>query len=444
VSHSAEGAPRRNPSPHPSPRDRGEGSATARSLAARVRALLPARRGRGLLGVALLGLGGVGWAATRGGPAADTVRVTREDLPLGVEVEGELSAVRSFEIGPPVVRDMWEFKIASLAAESAQVKKGEPLVTFDPSPLVRQLEEKRSEHEEAQKRIERKQVELLAQRRDLELQLAEAMARLDKTRLKAEVPEELRARNEVLLTELDLRGAEQEVANLRARIAALQEAQEASLRSLVSQRDRARGRVAELEAAIEATTLRAPQDGIVIYKTGWRDEKKKVGDSVWIGEKLLALPDLSGMRADGDVDEADGGAVRAGQRVTLRMEALPDRDFAGTVAKIARAVRRKSWRVPNKVFRVQITLDRGDPALRPAMRFRGEIEIGRVPGALTVPRTALFLRPSGPVAWVLTWRGFRETPVRVGRHSRRGVEILEGLSEGDAVAAADLAAEARS
>jgi HlyD family secretion protein len=417
-------------------------SAFAEALLLRLPGMLAGRRGRGLLALALLGAAGAGWVATRRGPTADTVRVAREDLPLGVEVEGELTAVRSFEIGPPVVRDMWEFKIASLAAESARVKKGEPLVTFDPSSLVRQLEEKRAEHEEAQKRIERKQVELLAQRRDLELQLAEAVARLDKTRLKAEVPEDLRARNEVLLTELDLRGAEQEVANLRARIAALEEAQDASLRSLVSQRDRARGRVADLEAAIEATTVRAPQDGIVIYKTGWRDEKKKVGDSVWFGEKLLGLPDLSEMRADGDVDEADGGAVRAGQRVSLRMEALPDRDFAGAVAKIGRAVRRKSWRVPNKVFRVQITLDRGDPALRPAMRFRGEIETGRVPGVLTVPRAALFLRPAGPVAWVSTWRGFRETPVRVGRAGRRSVEILEGLAEGDAVATTDLAAEA--
>jgi HlyD family secretion protein len=407
----------------------------------RLRLAFAGRRGRGLLALTLLGLGGVAWAVTRSGPSTETVRALREDLSLSVEVEGELAAVRSFEIGPPVVRDMWDFKIASLAAESAEVKKGQPLVSFDPSTLVRQLEEKRAEHAEAHKRIERRQVEVQAQRRDLELQLAEAVSRLDKSRLKAEVPEELRARNEVLLTELDLRGAEQEVANLRARIAALSEAQDASLRSLVSQRDRARGRVADLEAAIEATTVRAPQDGIVIYKTGWREEKKKVGDSVWVGEKLLALPDLSEMRGDGDVDEADGGAVRAGQRVSLRMEALPDRDFSGTVAKIGRAVRRKSWRVPNKVFRVQITLDRGDPALRPAMRFRGEIETGRVAAALTVPRAALFLRPAGPVAWVKTWRGFRETPVRVGRSGRRSVEVLEGLAEGDAVATADLAAE---
>lgn len=411
------------------------------AIARTLRARLAGPRGRGLLALALVGLAGLGWAATRRGPAADTVRVSREDLPLGVEVEGELTAVRSIDVGPPVVRDMWEFKIASLAAESAQVRKGQPLVSFDPSPLVRQLDEKRAELEEAAKRIERKQVELLAQRRDLELQLAEAVARTDKTRLKAEVPEELRARNEVLVTALELRGAEQEVANLRARIAALHEAQDASLRSLVTQRDRARARVLDLEAAIGATTVRAPQDGIVIYKTGWRDEKKKVGDSVWFGEKLLALPDLSEMRADGDVDEADGGAVRPGQRVTLRMEALPDRDFTGTVARIARAVRRKSWRVPYKVFRVQIALDRGDPGLRPAMRFRGEIETGRVPLALSVPRSALFLRPTGPVAWVKTWSGFRETPVRVGRHGRRSVEILGGLSEGDAVATLDLLAE---
>ena len=62
-----------------------------------------------------------------------------------------------------------------------------------------------------------------------------------------------------------------------------------------------------LQAAIEKMTVKAPQDGIVVYRTNWRDEKKKVGDSMWFGETVLALPDLAEMRADGLVDEADGG-----------------------------------------------------------------------------------------------------------------------------------------
>ncbi|HEY4998403.1 MAG TPA: efflux RND transporter periplasmic adaptor subunit, partial [Usitatibacter sp.] len=358
---------------------------------------------------------------------------------LAVDVDGELVAVRTTDLGPPVVPDIWEFKITLLAPEGTQVKKGDPVVAFDPSPLQRHLEEKSAEYQEAAKKIDRKEVELLGQRHDLELLLAEAESRLDKARLKDDVPHDLRARNEVLQTVLDLRNATDARGNLAARIEAVRRSEEAALRALVSQRDRAKARVAELEAGISAMTVRAPQDGIVIYRTGWRDEKKKVGDSTWFGEKLIGLPDLAQMRAEGDVDEADGGRIGLGQRVTLRLDALPDRDVKGRVAKIARAVRRKSFRVPNKIFKTEIALDASDAAFRPAMHFRGEIETGVVRGALIVPREAVCSRPGGPVVWVKQWRGFRETPVAVGAHDKRSFEVKAGLALGDEVALADLA-----
>ena len=399
---------------------------------------------RALLALAGVLVVGVGYASANRSGGPDSARVRRDDLVLTAEVDGELAAVRSMDVGPPVVREMWEFKISFLAPDSAVVKKGQPLVGFDASPLQRQLEEKRAEHEEAAKKIERKEVELLGQRRDLELQLAEALSRLEKATLKNDVPEELRSRNEVESTKLELENATQEKANLSQRIAALNASQEASLRALISQRDRAQARVAELQEAIEAMTVKATQDGIVIYKTNWRDEKKKIGDTTWFGEKLLQLPDLNEMRADGDIDESDGGFVREGQPVTLRIEALPDRDFPGRVTKIGRAVRRKSGRVPNKVFRVQLVLDKSDPAMRPAMRFRGEIETQRLKNTLLVPREAVFLRPSGPVAWVKRWNGYREVPVKLGRQNKRFVEVLGGLGDGDSVATSDLQAEDRS
>src|SRR5688572_24336309 len=101
-------------------------------------------------------LAGAGYASANRTPP-DSVRVQKDELVLTAEVDGELAAVRTTDIGPPVVREMWEFKIAFMAAESATVKKGQPLLGFDASPLQRQLEEKRAEYDEAAKKIERKE-----------------------------------------------------------------------------------------------------------------------------------------------------------------------------------------------------------------------------------------------------------------------------------------------
>src|SRR5262249_37335734 len=104
------------------------------------------RRGRVLVALGAIGLIAAGAAPRGSPPSSATARVERQDLPLAVDVDGELVAVRTTDIGPPVVRDMWEYKITFLAPEATQVKKGQPVVAFDASPLQRQLEEKQAEY----------------------------------------------------------------------------------------------------------------------------------------------------------------------------------------------------------------------------------------------------------------------------------------------------------
>jgi hypothetical protein len=367
------------------------------------------------------------------------VEVKRADLVLSVDVEGELAAVRSKEIGVPPVAEV-DFKIAFLAPEGQQVKQGESVLRLDTEMLERQLAEKRAELEEAQKKVEQKQIELGMKLLDLEQQAAQARADLGRAQLKVDVPAEVQQRIELEKALLDKRGRERDLQNLDAEGRVTQALTGAELASLRQQRDRAAGRVAALEAAIEKMNIRAPQEGIVVYRPNWRDEKKKVGDSVWFGEVVLALPDLSEMKGDAFVDEADGGPVREGQKVTLRLEARSDFDLAGKVAKIARTVRQRTWRTPLKGYRVEVRLEKTDPTfMRPAMRFRGEVETGRIPGVLLVPREVVFLRDSGPVVWARRALGWSQVQVKLGRSNRKQVEVLAGVEEGDRLSPLDLA-----
>jgi HlyD family secretion protein len=374
----------------------------------------------------------------------DSIRVRRDVLHFRVSVEGEIKAVHSMDIGPPVVGDVWDYKISFLAPEGALVKKGDPIVGFDASTLQRLLEQKRAEYAEAAKKLERKADERANQGYDLELQLAEAVSRLSKARLKAAVPEDLRMRNEVRQTAIELAGAEAVVTNLKKRIAALDHSQEAALRELAGQRDRAHGRVSELEDAVARMMVRAPQDGIVVYVTERGQQNKiKLGDSTWFGGKVMTLADLGAMRAEGEVDEADAGAVAVGQPVTLHLEALPDHDVKGRVARIGHAMHRKSAEVPAPVLSVQISLNDGDAALRPAMRFRGHVETGQSETTLVVPRESVFPGPSGPIVWLRGWRGFVPQRIALGRADDAHVEVVSGLREGHEVAAADPSLEVR-
>ena len=103
-------------------------------------------------------------------------------------------------------------------------------------------------------------------------------------------------------------------------------------------------------------------------------------------------------------------------------------------------MRQRTWRTPLKGYRVEIVLEKTDPGfMRPAMRFRGEVETGRIPKLLLVPREAVFLRDSGPVVWTRRAFGWNEVPVKLGRSNRREVEVVQGVAEGDRLSPVDLA-----
>jgi HlyD family secretion protein len=394
-----------------------------------------------VVALALLGAGVLGIALRPSSAEVGTpLPVKRADLVLGAEVDGELVAVRSTLIGVPPVSET-SFKISFLAPEGAVVKKGQPILGFDTETLVRLLAEKRAELDEATKKVEQKELDLRLKRLDLEQRTAVARAELTKAALKADAPPVAVSMIELKLAQLDQAGREGDLANLAAERRVTETIAGAELASLRQQRERAQGRVKALEAAVEAMTVRAPQDGIVVFETSWNDQKKKIGDSVWYGEKVLSLPDLAEMKGEGFVDEADGGPVAEGQPATVKLEARPDFDLAGRVKRIARTVRTRSWRTPVKSYRVEIALAKTDSSfMRPAMRFRGEIETGRIPGLLLVPREAVFLRADGPVAWRKTRLGWRETRLKLGRSNRSQVEVLSGLADGDLVSPLDLAA----
>ena len=384
-----------------------------------------------------LGALGVWWVGrTVAGPEPGrTADVRKGDLVVSVEVEGLLSAVEASRITPPPIRDVWEFKITSLAPEGQEVEEGAPLVAFDANDLRQRLERQRAESDAARKQIEKTEKNLAVSREADDLRLAEAEARLRRAELALSAPPEVVTAQDLAIERLDLELAQLELKFLRERAAAAKRSADAQLAALNNQLDRAERRAREIEEAIEQMVRRAPRAGTVIHVTNWDGTKPKIGDSVWRGREIVELPDLRTLRADGRVDEADAGRLAEGQRVTLRLDAHPDTEFRGRVSSIWNTVQPVSWNSPLKVALLAIALDETDARrMRPGMRFRGRIEIERAPGVLLVPAEAVFASADGPVVYREGLTGFEPVPVEVGRRGTGDVEIVSGLSERDRIA----------
>ena len=381
-----------------------------------------------------------GW--TRNKLAADRqgewAAVTRGDLVAGVDVIGTLAALDSGSFGPPQLNDVWDFKIAMMAPEGSDAKNGQPVLSFDTTELQKRLEEKTAEAEQARKEIEKQKADLALKREDERLNLAEAEASVRKSDLKLDAPADLVSVKERKQVELDDALAKEQVTATRSRIDSLERAARAQIALLESKFQRASTIVADTQSAIRQMTVIAPRNGTIVYVTNWRGDKKKVGDPCWRMERVIEIPDLSRMIAKGDVDEVDAGKIAVGQRVTLRLDAHPDEEFHGTISKTSKTVQPKQQGQnitdPSKVLRVEIALDRSDPAkMRPGMRFQGTIELQRGRGALLMPRNAVFVSAKGPYAVRRGLFSTSEAPLKLGRQNDKFVEVLGGLSPNDRV-----------
>ena len=312
------------------------------------------------------------------------------------------------------------------------MKKGEPVLRFDTDTLERLLAEKRAELDEATKKVEQKEVDLRLKLLDLEQRTAQARAELTKAELKADAPAVA-----VSLARAEGGAARQErAASASSRTCAAERRVTdaiagSELRSLRQQRDRAQGRVQALEAAIEAMTVRAPQDGHrrVTRPTGTTRRRRSAttsGTARWCSRCRTS----SEMKGDGFVDEADGGPVAEGQPVMRAARgARRLRPATGRVTRIARTVRKRSWRTPVQGLPRRDRAREDGPHLHAAGDALPRRDRDRPPAraAAGAARGGVPARAPGRSSGAGRALGWRETSVELGRSNRTQVEVLSGL-----------------
>ena len=135
------------------------------------------------------------------------------------------------------------------------------------------------------------------------------------------------------------------------------------------------------------------------------------------------------------VNEALSGLIQPGQSATITSDAAPDAVMHGKVMSIGVLAESGGWRDPNRRdYTVRILLSDGnDLGLKPSMRCKADINVGRVDDSLFVPIQAVFR--DGPVtfAYVPQGSGYAERQITLGQASELFVQINDGLKEGDIV-----------
>lgn len=190
-------------------------------------------------------------------------------------------------------------------------------------------------------------------------------------------------------------------------------------------------------------TITSPIDGTVISKSV--EEGQTVAASFNTPELFTIAKDLTNMQVVANVDEADIGNVKEGDRVTFTVDAYPDDTFEGTVKQ----VRLEATTTNNEVtYEVVISAPNADLKLKPGLTANVTIYTQERSGVLAVANKALRFTPTKETVgkdmkivdckgknkiWTLNGNTLTAHPVTIGQSDGINTEITKGLKQGDKI-----------
>ena len=187
-------------------------------------------------------------------------------------------------------------------------------------------------------------------------------------------------------------------------------------------------------------TITSPIDGVVLSKSV--EEGQTVAASFSTPELFTIAQDLTNMQVVADVDEADIGDVKEGERVSFTVDAYPDDTFEGEVKQ----VRQEATTTNNVVtYEVVISAPNADLKLKPGLTANVTIYTAERKGVLSVPSKALRFTPQKETVgkmkivdaanaknkvWTIEGNSIVAHKVNIGMTDGTNTQIVGGIAEG--------------
>jgi HlyD family secretion protein len=374
---------------------------------------------------------------SRPGEDVATLRIEPSELVRSVPAQGDLQAVRATPVSVPNGVP-GPFRIGWLAPDGSLVKKGDVVIRFDPTVLEKRLVDAEDDLHSAQLQMEKEQLSGLSEVRKLEKDAAMARVELAQASQFQKKDSEIFSRAEIIESDIDQKLAEERQKHAEGSQQTherLTGTEVALLQIKVRQAD---SKIQQARAGLQALSVTAPHDGVLILKRNWRGDTTRVGDNVWNGQPLAEIPDLSAMEAEVYVLEADAGGLKAGKTATVAVESAPGVTYPARIKRVDTLAKPRIPGSPVQYFAVTLELGKTDPGvMKPGQRVQASLLLDQRKDALMVPRQAVFDREGRSIVYRKGTRGFEPVEVKLGASTMGRIAVESGISKGDVLALRD-------
>lgn len=206
-----------------------------------------------------------------------------------------------------------------------------------------------------------------------------------------------------------------------------------SLDSARTQRDLAQGGVTAAEGNLRLLRARLDNANIVSPLTGVVVKRYvQSGTFSKAGAAIVAVADVSSLLAKAVVGEAQVAELKLGTPVTVRVNALKDQEFKGTLTRLSPAAA-----LPARTFTAEVSIPNPQGILKAGMFAKADIAGLVRQKVLVVPEGALVLREDQKTVFVVTADNkVVQKVLKLGESSGGWVEVLDGVKDGEKVVVA--------
>lgn len=367
----------------------------------------------------------------------DTAVVDKANIQNSVTATGTIEAVTTVTVGTQVSGIVNHLYVDY----NSVVKKGQVIAELDKTNLLSQLYSTKAALASAKANVASAQDNVLKAQADL--RSAEAnigYQRANFNRYTTLYKKGLISATEYENARLTYQQAEASVAAYHQQVAQAR-SQVVTARQQVAQ---SQEQVNQAQTNLGYATITSPIDGVVISKSV--EEGQTVAASFSTPELFTIAKDLTNMRVIANVDEADIGDVKVGERVAFTVDAYPDDTFHGKVTQ----VRQKATTTNNVVtYEVVISANNADLKLKPGLTASVTIYTQERAGVVSIPSKALRFTPTKETVgkeyiiqdvanaknkvWTLEGNVLKAHSVNIGMTDGNHTEVLSGIAKGKKV-----------
>ena len=361
--------------------------------------------------------------------------VKRGSFEIAITNTGELITEKSFDIrGPDIVQNRnfraGVIKILDIIPEGSIVKEGEYIASLDKTNFDNTMKDEENKLKTAEADFEMKildtAVVLSTLRDDIRNQafaMEEAQIILDQS--KFDPPATQRQ------AELEL-DKSRRFLDWKERLYVFRYAQAVmETNNLKRSYKEQQKKLSDLQNILAKFTVKAPADGMVIYKKDQMGVKRKAGSFINPFDPVVAtLPDLSSMISRIYVSEIEVSKVKSGQQVQITVDAFPKKTFTGHVISISN-IGEQILNSDSKMFEILVKINETDPMLRPSMTTSNKVITKSYDNVIYVPIESVQAGADN-IPFVYTKEGFKQVVIP-GETDDKNIIIEKGLAEGTSV-----------